>query len=602
MKVVANSYKRDGNAIPSDEKLYMEAYEEVVADAMVSMFADQNAYVKLAEFKKQDKTLWQKFGDVIKAILDKLKSLLGVYDGVSYESKEAEYVAQFSRDVYDKLQDLYIKAFVGAEENYQAAQKDGTAKKHQAKYCERNNNPNAFNPDGKTLKEQLKEAFNTAESKERRYVYVGEFTQGFIDKLKKHIDIKKLPIVMNYRDAYLSMEAKERGKYQGNGINYHNLGVDGLEAALLSFSDPDCVLLSEKVGKIELILQGKDYKNRQLFSIVAVNTQAQGNKQFLDVHVVTSVYGNRGLKNRIAAASEEGRVIYKKTEELAQGMPQVQYERDINANSSIDMIAQDPEIVNRKFSERDSQGNELSEEQQEFFKDSKVRDEKGNLLVVYHGTPNGAHNTFRSGSYFTPDAAYADKYQNPGASSLSAGKTVSNPKIYKVYLNITKPFDTRNATERKIFQNEYYRKYGTGAPLAESGLPDWTDGMDLQEFIEEMGYDYDGLILDEGGTGGYGDEVISRGLSYVTFSSEQVKNVDNKNPTSDPDIRYQERSTGAEQDPYSYEALVSKPDMKVTTVSSNVPNNRADVVAQAKKNAAKVGKTNPKDGSVSVRV
>ena len=52
---------------------------------------------------------------------------------------------------------------------------------------------------------------------------------------------------------------------------------------------------------------------------------------------------------------------------------------------------------------------------------------------------------------------------------------------------------------------------------------------------------------------------------------------------------------------YSYEALVSKPDMAVTTISGEIPGNRADVVAIAKRNAAKVGKAN-KDGSVSVHV
>ena len=55
-------------------------------------------------------------------------------------------------------------------------------------------------------------------------------------------------------------------------------------------------------------------------------------------------------------------------------------------------------------------------------------------------------------------------------------------------------------------------------------------------------------------------------------------------------------------DRYSYEALASKPDMKLVTVGGNVPSSRADVVAEAKKNAAKVGKFNPKDGSVSVHV
>ena len=198
-------------------------------------------------------------------------------------------------------------------------------------------------------------------------------------------------------------------------------------------------------------------------------------------------------------------------------------------------------LENVKFSQRDSDGNDLTVDQAEYFRNSKVRDKDGNLLVMYHGTPNGGFTKFRSGSYFTENPEYAAVYQSPGASMLSHKKGADNPKRYQVYLNIEKPFDTRNTKERRIFMQEYYRQYGTGAPLSESGLPDWTDGMDLQEFIEDMGYDYDGLILDEGATGGYGEEVKSRGLSYVTFHPEQVKNVDNTTPTSDPDIRYSDR-------------------------------------------------------------
>ena len=204
-------------------------------------------------------------------------------------------------------------------------------------------------------------------------------------------------------------------------------------------------------------------------------------------------------------------------------------------------IREQSSVSQFRYSDRDSDGNDLSREQREYFQDSKVRDEQGRLMVMYHGTPNGSHTKFRSGTYFTPNRDYADKYQNPNASMLSTKKNADDPKTYEVYLNITKPFDTRNPRERRIFMEEYYRQWGTGAPLADSGLPDWTDGMDLQEFIEEMEYDYDGLILDEGATGGYGLEVKSRGLSYVTFSSEQVKNVDNRTPTNDPDIRYSDR-------------------------------------------------------------
>ena len=43
------------------------------------------------------------------------------------------------------------------------------------------------------------------------------------------------------------------------------------------------------------------------------------------------------------------------------------------------------------ISQKDSKGNTLSKEQEEFFKDSKVRNDKGELEVVYHGTIGEFH-------------------------------------------------------------------------------------------------------------------------------------------------------------------------------------------------------------------
>lgn len=93
---------------------------------------------------------------------------------------------------------------------------------------------------------------------------------------------------------------------------------------------------------------------------------------------------------------------------------------------------------------RDSRDRELTREQAEFFKDSMVRDADSNLMVMYRGTPNGNHTTFRPGTYFTPNREYADVYQSPGASMLSSKKNADAQKTYEVYLNIKKPFDTRN--------------------------------------------------------------------------------------------------------------------------------------------------------------
>lgn len=210
---------------------------------------------------------------------------------------------------------------------------------------------------------------------------------------------------------------------------------------------------------------------------------------------------------------------------------------------------------NIQYSISDSDGKQLTKEQQEYFKDSKVRDENGSLKVMYHGTPNGDFTVFKDGTYFTENKEYADVYQSPSASSISTGKVASNPKTFEVYLDIKKPFDINDPEARDIYINEYIKggnasginPYLSDAEYAKIKTVDWTEGEDLRDFLIENEYDYDGLILDEGATGGYGDEVVSRGQSYVVFSPEQVKNIDNTKPTSDPDIHM---SLGDRNKPY----------------------------------------------------
>lgn len=161
---------------------------------------------------------------------------------------------------------------------------------------------------------------------------------------------------------------------------------------------------------------------------------------------------------------------------------------------------------------------------------SKVVDENGEPKVVYHGSPYYGFTIFKNESYFTAQKNYAARYKKGG----------NNSGIYDVFLDIKNPFDTRSKRERDIFEKEFYRKWGNGAPLTERGLPDWTDGSDLLEFIEEKGYNYDGIILDEGADGGYGETVSFRGESYVPLNSTQIKSAtDNIGTYSEnPDMRW----------------------------------------------------------------
>ena len=121
---IKKRYERDGLALPSEAKLNDMAYEEVVCDAMSDMLADEGAYEKLAKLKQQNRTLWQKLGEAIKALLDKLKGALGVYKEQKVAvAQEAFAVRGFDKKTFDKLQDLYIKAFVEADNNFSNAEK-----------------------------------------------------------------------------------------------------------------------------------------------------------------------------------------------------------------------------------------------------------------------------------------------------------------------------------------------------------------------------------------------------------------------------------------------------------------------------------------------
>lgn len=227
------------------------------------------------------------------------------------------------------------------------------------KFSERDSTPNVFNPDGKTIDEQLDDVLNTAESFDGRYLYIGRFTQEFVDLVKPYLEVRDLPIVMNYRDAYLAMANKENGKYRGQGINYHNLGKEGLKQAIEAFAAPDAVMQSKKNGKVELVLDGTDYKGNRFLAIVSLDTSTRNVDRFIKAHVVTSVYGRRSIDNYIRKASEDGRLVYDKREEPARGISQVQYKSNINADSSLDAnVSQTGSSV--KWQERDTVSQEIA--------------------------------------------------------------------------------------------------------------------------------------------------------------------------------------------------------------------------------------------------
>lgn len=109
---------------------------------------------------------------------------------------------------------------------------------------------------------------------------------------------------------------------------------------------------------------------------------------------------------------------------------------------------------------------------------------------------------------------------------ISGLKEAKIQEVISVDVTFDNLFDTRNSADRKIFKREFYRKYGTGTPIGERGLPDWTDAVDLAEFLEENHSQYDGLVVDEGGEPLGNGEVRIRPEGFVPLKNANIKIVD----------------------------------------------------------------------------
>ena len=140
--------------------------------------------------------------------------------------------------------------------------------------------------------------------------------------------------------------------------------------------------------------------------------------------------------------------------------------------------------------------------------------DSGYTRLFYHGSKKGGGFTiFRDWQYFTENKEYAKRYTEKGKAE----------SLYTTYVKMDNPFDTRITEVRKLFRGARM-EYGMGE-LQENGLPDWTDGYGIADYIDENDLPYDSIVLDEGGDMVNG-KPVSRGLSYVIRKSNQIKSAD----------------------------------------------------------------------------
>lgn len=185
--------------------------------------------------------------------------------------------------------------------------------------------------------------------------------------------------------------------------------------------------------------------------------------------------------------------------------------------------------------EYDNHGNSISPKIVQFFKESKVRDDKGNLMVMYHGTEANAGipkeywftkfdidkagnhgNMLGDGFYFTSDKSHAKQYAHLKGNIYETYLNIKNPLEVKYFNSGDLAYSIRNINP--YIEPDIYARDGT------------LDGYKVKKYLIDNGYDG-----------------IHSGNTYVAFYSNQIKNIDNNSPTNNDDIRYMKKSRASAQ-------------------------------------------------------
>ena len=142
----------------------------------------------------------------------------------------------------------------------------------------------------------------------------------------------------------------------------------------------------------------------------------------------------------------------------------------------------------KSFTLSDSDGRQLSEEQQEYFKDSKMRDENGNLKVMYHGSQDAGFHVFDA-RMSDDDTSFFFVDRNDVAASYSGTSETYEAKAFRTAKDANKFFVEIGKTEYKVVERDgKYTLYDDGTEIATSES--------LSEIYDEF-RDWEGV--------GYGD-------------------------------------------------------------------------------------------------
>ena len=466
-----------------------QAMDEIAADFTEALTVDPARFETLA---KENRSVARKLLDAVRDFIRKVKSLFK--GNKTAQNQAAANAYGVSIDTLEEAARLWEEALKATSEqtaNKNAAQTDGGTKFSIKRTSQM------------TLAQQLKMFYDGKMASSDAFYF------GVTPAVLEKSGFDALPLAMTIGDFRKSTQKK------------HNIPrrvlknlMGNLTSPLFSFGSGD---------RAGIVLNDIDGDGYTLLAALERGTDMDRKP----VNVINSLYGlehpAEWIKNQIDSGNEFVLYDEKRANAFLQTYGYMASVGD-GIRSTGESVTQNGAEVKTKFSlKEDSQGRELTEAQREYFRDSKVVDEEGRLLTLYHGT--GAKFTvfdkgrieqnFQNrggdlGFYFSPYIEDAQGYAREASFSTGGEKA-----IMEVYLNLKNPL---------VVEDE-----GWGSAISQADIRHG----DLKRWAQEGGHD--GIIVkstDEVDDDGTPDAV------YIAFSPEQIKSVTNQNPTSDPDIRY----------------------------------------------------------------
>lgn len=576
-QLIADEIKNRGEKISEDV-----AKSELVARGCEAMLTDSESIKSLA---KQDVGLFKKIkakiddfcNKIIKACKEILNSDGSIKD--SAISKEAQMMQKYAQELR-KLWSSAVKS-AGESNTFEGADTTSMLLKDRNKYPYNMQTviQDYIDSVDEKIKKDYEDVINGNVKFKRNYINdVSEKQANDFNRLTG-IDVRGYTNNIN-TNAYVHINQRHGAEGVRDTTMSKSEDVARMKYVIENYDNAE--LVTKKGGETDYSIEFRDKKDRPA-KMVKLSKKING-----VYYVVITSADNKFKKLWVVSSYIEKGV----TQALDVQAPRSDVRNALASppNESISQNNKNDNDILKQDRNTDSEGNKLTKEQQEYFKDSKVRDEKGNLKVMYHQT--GADFTV-----FNSNKEVAGKYDSelPTGYFLKTDSrdiSVGGNKQMKVYANITNPLTFNNRDEAvhywkkeipeyestyntiKEIDNEYQKKYEnaweqsmndyketwnamkrgeiteeefnkrtTAQDKEDEILQEWEDKVNVQkrkakelinDFIKEKGID--GIIV-KNDVGSNQRSVES----YIAFNSNQIKNVTNEAPTSNEDIRYQVR-------------------------------------------------------------